>query len=80
MITPKPRTHGGVPASAASDAAGRAAMRFALEGDGRVLEPGAAVGLAAVPAGEGDVRGRRVATIVTGGDVDAAPLGPLSAA
>jgi threonine dehydratase len=56
----------------ASDDAVRAAMRFAFERYKIVVEPGAAVGLAAVLSGDVDIRGRTVATIVTGGNVDTA--------
>ncbi len=56
----------------ASDDAVRAAMRFAFERYKIVVEPGAAVGLAAVLSGDVDIRGRTVATIVTGGNVDPA--------
>lgn len=63
------RLAGGV---VASDDAVRAAMRFAFERYKIVVEPGAAVGLAAVLSGDVDIRGRTVATIVTGGNVDTA--------
>lgn len=56
----------------ASDGETRAAMRFAYENFRIVVEPGAAVGLAAVLAGRIDIRGKTVATVVTGGNVDAA--------
>ncbi len=56
----------------ASDDAVRAALRFAFERYKIVLEPGAAVGLAAVLSGELDLRDRTVATIGTGGNVDPA--------
>lgn len=55
-----------------SDEAVRAAMRFAFEHYKIVVEPGAAVGLAAVLSGDVDIRGRTVATFVTGGNVDPA--------
>jgi threonine dehydratase len=54
----------------ASDDEVRAAMRFAFERYKIVVEPGAAVGLAAALSGRLDVRGRTVAIIVTGGNVD----------
>jgi threonine dehydratase len=56
----------------ASDEAVRAAMRFAFERYKIVVEPGAAVGLAAVMSGNVNIRGRTVATFVTGGNVDPA--------
>jgi threonine dehydratase len=56
----------------ASDDAVRAAMRFAFERYKIVVEPGAAVGLAAVLSGGIEVRGRTIATVVTGGNVDRA--------
>jgi threonine dehydratase len=54
----------------ASDDAVRAAMRFAFEHYKVVVEPGAAVGIAAVLSGGIDIRGKTVATVVTGGNVD----------
>lgn len=56
----------------ASDADVRAAMGFAYEHYKIVIEPGAAVGLAAVLNGQIDISGKVVATIVTGGNIDAA--------
>lgn len=53
-----------------SDAEVRAAMRFAFENYKIVVEPGAAVGIAAVLAGRIDISGRTIATVVTGGNVD----------
>lgn len=57
----------------------RAAMRFAFERMKIVIEPSGASGLAAIMAGKIDVRGRRVAAIVTGGNVDAARYAALIA-
>ena len=54
----------------ASDGEVRAAMRFAFEHYKIVVEPGAAVGLAAILSGRFDVRGKTIATIATGGNVD----------
>ncbi|MEQ8398615.1 threonine/serine dehydratase [Thalassobaculum sp.] len=54
----------------ASDADVAAAMRFAFEHYKIVVEPGAAVGIAAVLNGQIDISGRTVATVVTGGNVD----------
>lgn len=56
----------------ASDDEVRAAMRFAWDHYALVIEPGAAVGIAAVLAGHIDVTGRTVATVVTGGNIDPA--------
>lgn len=53
----------------ATDDAVRTAMRFAFEHYKIVVEPGAAVGIAAVLSGEIDVRGKTIATVVTGGNV-----------
>jgi threonine dehydratase len=56
----------------ASDGEVRAAMRFAFEHFRIVVEPGAAVGIAAVLSGAIDIRGKMIATVVTGGNVDPA--------
>lgn len=56
----------------ASDEQVRAAMRFAFEHYKIVTEPGAVVGLAAILSGQIDITGRTIATIVTGGNIDAA--------
>ena len=56
----------------ATDDAVRTAMRFAFEHYKIVVEPGAAVGIAAVLSGEIDIRGKTIATVVTGGNVDPA--------
>jgi threonine dehydratase len=50
----------------------RAAMRYAFERLKLVLEPGGAVALAALLAGRVDCRGRLVAVVLSGGNVDAA--------
>lgn len=55
-----------------SDDAVRSAMRFAFERYKTVVEPGAAVGLAAVLAGAVDITGKMIATVTTGGNVDPA--------
>lgn len=52
-----------------SDAQVRRAMRFAFEHFKIVAEPGAVVGLAAVLAGRVPLAGRRVATVITGGNI-----------
>jgi len=54
----------------ASDDDVRKAMRFVFEHFRIVIEPGAAVGVAAVLNGQIDLRGKAVATIVTGGNID----------
>ena len=55
------------------------AVRFAFERFKIVVESGAAIGLAAVLSGDVHIRGRTSATIVTGGNVDAARFGALLA-
>ena len=55
----------------ASDAEVRAAMRFAYEHFKIVTEPGAVVGLAAILSGAVPIKGRTVATVITGGNIDA---------
>jgi threonine dehydratase len=47
------------------------AMKVGFDNYKLVIEPGAAVGLAAVLAGKLDNRGKRIAVIATGGNVDA---------
>ncbi len=47
-------------------------MRFAFEHYKIVVEPGAAVGIAAILDGRIDITGKTVATVVTGGNVDPA--------
>ncbi|MEO1460217.1 MAG: pyridoxal-phosphate dependent enzyme, partial [Pseudomonadota bacterium] len=61
----------------ATDAEVRTAMRFAFEHFGIVTEPGAVVGLAAVLSGQVPIRGRCVATFVTGGNIDPARFASL---
>ena len=53
-----------------SDDEVRQAMRFALETLKLVVEPGGAVGLAAVLSGKIDGRGRNIGLIASGGNVD----------
>ena len=48
-----------------------AAVRYAFEELKLVVEPGGAVGLAALLAGKLDVTGKVVATVLSGGNVDA---------
>lgn len=55
----------------ASDDQVRQAMRFAFDNYKMVVEPGAAVGIAAVLNGQIDIRDKTIATVVTGGNVDA---------
>ncbi|MDQ2871770.1 MAG: pyridoxal-phosphate dependent enzyme [Candidatus Eremiobacteraeota bacterium] len=57
----------------------RAAMRFAFERMKIVIEPSGAASLAAIMFGKVDVRGKRAAAIVSGGNVDAARFGALIA-
>ncbi len=47
-------------------------MRFAFENYRIVVEPGVAVGIAAVLNGQIDIAGRTVVTVVTGGNIDRA--------
>lgn len=54
----------------ANDAEVRKAMRFAFDHYSIVVEPGAAVGIAAVLNGQLDIKGKTIATIVTGGNID----------
>lgn len=56
----------------ASDTEVREAMRFAYEHYKIVVEPGAAVGIAAVLSGRIDINGKTIATVVTGGNIDTA--------
>lgn len=56
---------------AASDAEVAAAMGFAFREMKLVVEPGGAVGLAALLAGRFDARGRTVVIVLSGGNVDA---------
>ncbi len=52
-----------------SDQEVREAMRFAFEHFKIVTEPGAVVGLAAVLSGRVGIKGRSVATVITGGNI-----------
>lgn len=54
----------------ASDEEVRIAMRFAYEHFKIIVEPGAAVGLAAILGGKIDIQGKTIATIATGGNID----------
>lgn len=58
------------PGVVVTDAEARAAVRYAFEELKIVLEPGGAVALAAVLAGKFDARGRTVACVLSGGNVD----------
>ncbi len=62
---------------AVSDAEVRAALRFVFDHFKLVAEPGAVVGVAAVLAGKADIRGRTLATYITGGNIDAPRLAAL---
>jgi threonine dehydratase len=57
---------------AVTDAEVRRAMRWAFESLKIVVEPGGAVALAALLAGQHHARGRTVAVVLSGGNVDAA--------
>ena len=65
----QPRLAGGL---AVSEADVKGAMRYAFERLKLVIEPGGAVGLAAVLAGKIDTQGRVLGIIASGGNVDAA--------
>jgi threo-3-hydroxy-L-aspartate ammonia-lyase len=77
IMTPTPNEHtfeinrrllaGGL---TASDNDVRIAMRFAFDAFKIVVEPGAAVGIAAVLNGQIDITGKTVALFTTGGNVD----------
>jgi threonine dehydratase len=53
-----------------------AALRFVLERTKLVIEPSSAVPVAALLSGRVPVRGRRVAVILSGGNLDVSPLFP----
>ncbi|WP_322866995.1 threonine/serine dehydratase [Aquicoccus sp. G2-2] len=61
----------------ASDEDVRTAMRFAFEHFKIVTEPGAVVGLAAILNGQVDIRNKTIATVITGGNIDAARFNAL---
>ena len=77
IMTPTPNEHtfainrkllaGGL---IASDQDVREAMRFAFDNFKAVVEPGAAVGIAAVLNGQIDITGKTIAAFTTGGNVD----------
>ncbi len=56
----------------------RAAMRFAFEHFKIVAEPGAVIGLAAILNGQVDIKGRTIATVITGGNIDIARFTALT--
>ncbi len=60
-----------------SDAAVAQAVRFAFEELKLVVEPGGAIGLAALLTGKLDVRGKVVVAVLSGGNIDAALFGKL---
>jgi len=62
---------------AVSDADVRRAMRFVFEHYKAVVEPGAVVGLAAILNGTVPINGQTVATVLTGGNIDAARFASL---
>ena len=55
----------------ASDAEVASAVRYAFEEFKLVVEPGGAIGLAALLAGKLDVKGKVVVGVLSGGNVDA---------
>lgn len=57
---------------AVSDEEVAAAMRFAFEELKLVVEPGGAVALAALLSGQFDAKGKAVALVLSGGNVDPA--------
>lgn len=61
----------------ASDKDVRAAMRFAFNHYKIVTEPGAVVGLAAILNGQVEIKNKTVATVITGGNIDAARFASL---
>ncbi len=63
----------------ADDEEVREAMRFAFTHFHIVTEPGAVVGLAAILAGRVPIEGRTIATVITGGNIDAARFARLLA-
>ncbi|UXN65598.1 threonine/serine dehydratase [Phyllobacterium sp. A18/5-2] len=65
---------------AVSDSAVRAAMRDAANHLKLIVEPGGCVALAALAAGEVDIRGKTVAVVLSGGNVDLDIYGGLIAA
>ncbi|MGH6860049.1 MAG: threonine ammonia-lyase [Phyllobacterium sp.] len=65
---------------AVSDAAVRQAMRAAADRLKLVVEPGGCVALAALASGQVDIRGRTVAVVLSGGNVDLETYGALIAA
>lgn len=56
----------------ASDDDARQAMKFAFDYFKAVVEPGAAVGIAAVLNGQIDIKGKTIAVFTTGGNIDPA--------
>ncbi|MGI9365740.1 MAG: threonine ammonia-lyase [Rhizobiaceae bacterium] len=61
----------------ASDKDVRAAMRFAFDHFKIVTEPGAVVGLAAILNGQVEITNKIIATVITGGNIDAARFASL---
>jgi len=61
----------------ATDDEVRAAMRFDYDHFRVVTEPGAVVGLAAILNGQLPIEGRTVATVLTGGNIDASRYATL---
>ena len=65
---------------AVSDGAVRSAMRDAANYLKLIVEPGGCVALAALAAGEVDIKGKTVAVVLSGGNVDLDIYGGLIAA
>ena len=65
---------------AASDAEVGRAVAFAFRELKLVVEPGGAIGLAALLAGKLDIKGKVVAAVLSGGNVDAELFHRLTAA
>jgi len=61
----------------ATDAKVRVAMRFAFEHFKIVAEPGAVDGLAAILSGKAEIKGRTIATFITGGNIDSTRFATL---
>lgn len=63
-----------------SDDEVRDAMRFVAEHFDLIIEPGAAVGVAAVMAGQIEITGRTIATVATGGNISPERFAELTGA
>jgi threonine dehydratase len=78
LTFPITRTLIGQGLTATDEEVGRA-VRYAFEELKLVVEPGGAIGLAALLAGKLDVKGKVVVAILSGGNVDAALFAKLVA-